>query len=75
MLSDSTFKASPFYPGKTMYGGASAYRSRRLPVRSSHQVPLMLPLPFLQIGRNLRNMHALDANESERLKRFSLLSL
>ncbi|XP_045113933.1 nuclear pore complex protein Nup153-like [Portunus trituberculatus] len=39
VLSDSTFKASPFYPGKTMYGGASAYRSRRLPVRSSHQPP------------------------------------
>lgn len=39
VLSDSNFKASPFYPGKTMYGGASAYRSRRLPVRSSHQTP------------------------------------
>lgn len=38
VLSDSAFKASPFYPGRTMYGGASAYRSRRLPVRGSHQI-------------------------------------
>ncbi|KAK4316592.1 hypothetical protein Pmani_012263 [Petrolisthes manimaculis] len=29
VLSDS-FKASPFYPGKTMYGGASAYRRTRI---------------------------------------------
>ncbi|XP_042240145.1 nuclear pore complex protein Nup153-like isoform X2 [Homarus americanus] len=37
VLSDSTFKSSPFYPGKTMYGGASAYRSRRLQSRTPHQ--------------------------------------
>lgn len=30
VLSDSSFKMSPFYPGKTMYGGASSYRRGRL---------------------------------------------
>nr|XP_027231507.1 nuclear pore complex protein Nup153-like [Penaeus vannamei] len=37
VLSNSTFKSSPFYPGKTMYGGASAYRRNRLQSRTSHQ--------------------------------------
>lgn len=39
VLSDSAFKSSPFYPGKTMYGGASACRSRRLQPRNLHQTP------------------------------------
>ncbi|XP_068214958.1 nuclear pore complex protein Nup153-like isoform X2 [Palaemon carinicauda] len=30
VLSDSSFKMSPFYPGKTMFGGASAYRRRQV---------------------------------------------
>lgn len=37
VLSDSTFKSSPFYPGKTMYGGASTYRSRRLQSHTPNQ--------------------------------------
>ncbi|KAK3895284.1 hypothetical protein Pcinc_000987 [Petrolisthes cinctipes] len=36
VLSDS-FKASPFYPGKTMYGGASAYRRSRIQTRTPIQ--------------------------------------
>ncbi|XP_045616009.1 nuclear pore complex protein Nup153 isoform X2 [Procambarus clarkii] len=39
VLSDSSFKSSPFYPGKTMYGGASAYRRSRLQPRTPSQTP------------------------------------
>ncbi|KAF2366732.1 Zinc finger RanBP2-type [Trinorchestia longiramus] len=35
ILSDGSFRSSPFYPGRTIYGGAASYRRTPTPVSSS----------------------------------------
>ncbi|KAK7071276.1 hypothetical protein SK128_015990 [Halocaridina rubra] len=45
VLSNSSFKMSPFYPGKTMFGGASAYRKGKLQSRAQTARVQVKPKP------------------------------
>ena len=65
-LFGSSYGKSPYYPGKTTFGGAGAHRRTRLPASSPYQVCMirilksisMTNFPFIHNIEMNRNLYA-----------------